>query len=88
MIDRVTPITSPPTQSVAPMPKPSEVEEAGAHPPNQAAAAPPQGQGAPTEGHTVETAVIIYDSEEEALIISPERRRMLREQLQTVQNRN
>ena len=50
-------------------------------PPIQAVATPQADQVAPPDGHTAATAVEISDSDDE-LLITPERRRRLREQLQ------
>ena len=83
---------SPPTQVVAPVPQPTGEEEAAPEaqmvggvrpvdPTTQAVATPQADQVAPPDGHTAATAVEISDSEDE-LLITPERRRRLREQLQ------
>ena len=93
MIERVRPVVSPPTQVVAPVPQPTGEEEAAPEaqmvgevrpidPPTQAVATPQADQVAPPDGHTAATAVEISDSEDE-LLITPERRRRLREQLQS-----
>ena len=91
MIERVRPVVSPPTQVVAPVPQPTGEEAAPeaqmvggvrpVDPPTQAVATPQPEQVAPPDGHTAATAVEISDSEDE-LLITPERRRRLREQLQ------
>ena len=88
MVERVRPIVSPPTQVVAPVPQPTGEENATPEaqvrpvdPPTQAVATPQADQVAPPDGHTAATAVEISDSEDE-LVITPERRRRLREQLQ------
>ena len=92
MIERVRPVVSPPTQVVAPVPQPTGEEEAAPEaqmvggvrpvdPPTQAVATPQADQVTPPDGHTAATAVEILDSEDEMLITS-ERRRRLREQLQ------
>ena len=93
MIKRVRPVVSPPTQVVAPVPQPTGEEEAAPEaqivggvrpvdPPTQAVATPQTDQVAPPDGHTAATAVEISDSEDE-MLITPERRRRLREQLQS-----
>ena len=93
MIERVRPVVSPPTQVVAHVPQPTGEEEAAPEaqmvggvrpvdPPTQAVATPQADQVAPPDGHTAATAVEISDSEDE-LLITPERRRRLREQLQS-----
>ena len=51
-------------------------------PATQAVATPQPVQDAPPDGHTVATAVEISDSDDE-MLITPERRRRLREQLQS-----
>ena len=89
MIETVRPVVSPPTQVVAPVPQPTGEEEEAApeaqvrpvDPPAQAVATPQADQVAPPDGHTAATAVEISDSDDE-LLITPERRRRLREQLQ------
>ena len=92
MIERVRPVVSPPTQVVAPVPQPTGEKEAAPEaqiiggvrpvdPPTQAVATPQADQVAPPDGHTAVSAVEISDSEDE-LLITPERRRRLREQLQ------
>ena len=92
MIERVRPVVSPPTQVVAPVPQPTGEEEAAPEaqmvggvrpvdPPTQAVATPQADQVAPPDGHTAATAVEISDSDDE-MLITPERRRRLREQLQ------
>ena len=91
MIERVRPVVSPPTQVVAPVPQPTGEEAAPeaqmvggvrpVDPPTQAVATPQPEQVAPPDGHTAATAVEISDNEDE-LLITPERRRRLREQLQ------
>ena len=88
MIKRVRPVVSPPTQVVAPVPQPTGEEEAAPEaqvrpvdPPTQAVATPQADQVAPPDGHTAATAVEISDSDDE-MLITPERRRRLREQLQ------
>ena len=98
MIKRVRPVVSPPTQVVAPVPQPTGEEEAvpeaqmvggvrPVDPPTQAVALPQADQVAPPDGHTAATAVEISDSEDE-LLITPERRRRLREQLQAWRSSN
>ena len=93
MIKRVRPVVSPPTQVVAPVPQPTGEKEAAPEaqiiggvrpvdPPTQAVATPQADQVAPPDGHTAATAVEISDSEDE-MLITPERRRRLREQLQS-----
>ena len=92
MIERVRPVVSPPTQVVAPVPQPTgedaapEAQMVGGvrpvDPPTQAVATPQADQVAPPDGHTAATAVEISDSEDE-MLITPERRRRLREQLQS-----
>ena len=89
MVERVRPIVSPPTQVVAPVPHLTGEEDATPEaqvgpvdPPTQAVATPQADQVAPPDGHTAATAVEISDSEDELLVITPERRRRLREQLQ------
>ena len=88
MMERVRPVVSPPTQVVAPVPQPIGEEEAAPEaqvrpvdPPTQAVATPQADQVAPPDGHTAATAVEISDSDDE-MLITPERRRRLREQLQ------
>ena len=88
MVERVRPVVSPPTQVVAPVPHPTgeedvtpEAQVRPVDPPTQAVATPQPVQVAPPDGHTAATAVEISDSEDE-LLITPERRRRLREQLQ------
>ena len=88
MVERVRPVVSPPTQAVAPMPQHNGEEnvtpETQVRPveyPTQAVATPQADQVAPPDGHTAATAVEISDSDDE-LLITPERRRRLREQLQ------
>ena len=92
MVERVRPVIRPPTLAVAPMPQQNgedlvapEAQVRPAEPTPQAVATPQPAQIAPPDGHTAATAVEISDSEEE-LVISPERRRRLREQLQTWRN--
>ena len=92
MVERVRPVTRPPTQAVAPMPQQNgeepvapEAQVRPVEPTPQAVATPQPAQIALPDGHTAATAVEISDSEEE-LLISPERRRRLREQLQTWRN--
>ena len=98
MIKRVRPVVSPPTQVVAPVPQPTGEEEAAPEaqmvggvrpvdPPTQAVATPQADQAAPPDGHTAATAVEISDSDDE-LLITPERRRRLREQLQAWRSSN
>ena len=92
MIERVRPLVSPSTQVVVPVPQPTGEEAAPeaqmvggvrpVDPPTQAVATPQADQVAPPDGHTAATAVEISDSEDE-LLITPERRRRLREQLQS-----
>ena len=88
MMERVRPVVSPPTQVVAPVPQHHGEEDATPEaqvrpvdPPTQAVATPQPEQVAPPDGHTAATAVEISDSEDE-MLITPERRRRLREQLQ------
>ena len=92
MIERVRPVVSPPTQVVAPVPQPTGEEEAAPEaqmvggvrpvdPLTQAVTTPQADQVAPPDGHTAATAVEISDSDDE-MLITPERRRRLREQLQ------
>ena len=88
MVERVRPVVSPPTQAVAPMPQHNgeenvtpEAQVRPVDPPTQAVATPQPVQVAPPDGHTAATAVKISDSDDE-MLITPERRRRLREQLQ------
>ena len=88
MVERVRPVVSPPTQAVAPMPQHSggenvtpEAQVRPVDPPTQAVATPQPVQVAPPDGHTAASAVEISDSDDE-MLITPERRRRLREQLQ------
>ena len=83
MVERVRPVVSPPTQAVAPMPQhvTPGAQVRPVDPPTQAVATPQADQVAPPDGHTAATAVEISDSDDE-LLITPERRRRLREQLQ------
>ena len=88
MVERVRPVVSPPTQAVAPMPQHNggenvtpEAQVRPVDPPIQAVATPQPVQVAPPDGHTAATAVEISDSDDE-MLITPERRRRLREQLQ------
>ena len=83
MVERVRPVVSPPTQAVAPMPQhvTPEAQVRPVDPPTQAVATPQADQVAPPDGHTAATAVEISDSDDE-LLVTPERRRRLREQLQ------
>ena len=88
MVERVRPVVSPPTQVVAPVPHPTGEEDVTPEapvgpvdPPTQAVATPQADQVVPPDGHTAATAVEISDSEDELLVITPERRRRLREQL-------
>ena len=97
MIERVRPVVIPPTQVVAPVPQ-FNGEEATApeaqmvgrgrpvDPPTQAVATPQADQVTPPDGHTAANAVEILDSEDELvqeMMLTPERRRRLREQLQS-----
>ena len=101
MIERVRPVVNPPTQAVAPMPQPNEEEVAPetqvggrvrpVDPPTQAVATPQPDQVAPPDGLTAASAVEISDSEDELvqeMRITPERRRRLREQLQSWRSSN
>ena len=93
MVERVRPVVSPPTQAVAPMPQHNgedvtpEAQVRPVDPPTQAVVTPQPVQVAPSDGHTAATAVEISDSEDE-LLITPDRRRRLREQLQSWRNSN
>ena len=97
MIERVRPVVIPPTQVVAPVPQ-FNGEEATApeaqmvgrgmpvDPPTQAVATPQADQVTPPDGHIAANAVEILDSEDELvqeMMLTPERRRRLREQLQS-----
>ena len=96
MIERVRPVVNPPTQVVAPVPQLNGEEAAPeaqvvggvrpVDPPTQAVATPQPDQVTPPDGHTAANAVEILDSEDELvqeLLLTPERRRRLREQLQS-----
>ena len=97
MIERVRPVVNPPTQVVAPVPQLNGEEDAAPEaqivgrgrpvdPPTQAVARPQPDQVTPPDGHTAANAVEILDSEDELvqeMLIAPERRRRLREQLQS-----
>ena len=97
MIERVRPVVNPPTQVVAPVPQLNGEEDAASEvqvvgrvrpvdPLTQAVATPQPDQVAPPDGHTAASAVEILDSEDELvqeMLITPERRRRLREQLQS-----
>ena len=98
MIERVRPVVNPPTQVVAPVPQLNGNEDAAPEaqmvgrvrpvvdPPTQAVARPQPDQVTPPDGHTATNAVEILDSENELvqeLLLTPERRRRLREQLQS-----
>ena len=94
MVERVRPVTRPPTQVVAPMPQQNgedpvapEAQVRPVEPTPQAIATPQPAQTVPSDGLTANSAVEISDSDsEEELLISPERRRRLRRQLQTWRN--
>ena len=93
MIERVRPVVNPPTQVVALVPQHNGEEDAAPEaqvrpvdPPTQAVATPQPDQVAPPDGLTAANAVEISDSEDElvqGMLITPERRRRLREQLQS-----
>ena len=96
MIERVRPVVNPPTQVVAPVPQLNGEEDAPeaqmvggvrpVDPPTQAVATPQPDQVTPPDGHTAASAVEILDSEDELvqeMLITPERRRRLRGQLQS-----
>ena len=97
MIERVRPVVNPPTQVVAPVPQLNGEEEAAPEaqmvggvrpvdPPTQAVATPQPDQVTPPDGHTAANAVEILDIEDELvqeLLLTPKRRRRLREQLQS-----
>ena len=70
MVERVRPVVSPPTQTVAPMPQrvTPEAQVRPVDPPIQA------DQVAPPDGHTAATAVEISDSEDELLVAPASRR--------------
>ena len=97
MIERIRPVVNPPTQVVAPVPQLNGEEDAAPEaqmvgrvrpvdPPTQAVATPQPDQVTPPDGHTAANAVEILDSEDELvqeMLLTPERRRRLREQLQS-----
>ena len=98
MIERVRPVVNPPTQVVAPVPQLNGNEDAAPEaqiagrmrpvvdPPTQAVVTPQPDQVTPPDGHTAANAVEILDSEDELvqeLLLTPERRIRLREQLQS-----
>ena len=71
-----------PEAQVRPVDATPEAQVGPVDPPTQAVATPQADQVAPPDGHTAATAVEISDSEDELLVITPERRRRLRDQLQ------
>ena len=97
MIERVRPVVNPPSQVVAPVPQLNGEEAAAPEapmvgrgrpvdPPTQAVATPQADQVTPPDGRTAANAVEILDSEDELvqeMMLTPERRRRLREQLQS-----
>ena len=78
---QVRPVDATPEAQVRPVDATPEAQMRPVDPPTQAVATPQADQVAPPDGHTAATAVEISDSEDE-LLITPERRRRLREQLQ------
>ena len=90
-------MVNPPTQVVAPVPQLNGEEAAAPEAPmvgrvrpvdapTQAVATPQPDQVTPPDGHTAASAVEILDSEDELvqeMLLTPERRRRLREQLQS-----
>ena len=71
MVERVRPVVSPPTQAVAPMPQHNGEENVT-----------PEAQVRPVDPPTQAVATVEISDSDDELLITPERRRRLREQLQ------
>ena len=81
MVERVRPLVDPPTQAVAPMPKQATPQPGQVPPPVPRQPPPPV-----ADGNTAASAVDVLDNEDELvqeMLLTPERERRLREQLQS-----